>query len=347
MDEETVETPVIPETPDVEIDANDTDALEYQAALAELKAEEKVEEVTEEVAADDNANTEIPVVPASVSKEFEAATPKVNEEEAVDESQPAIPKSRFDQVLRERDEYKTKATFAEGKLEALQKPQAPQQETRQNPTPQDAIAFVRSKVDEAAQKFDEGELSMAEFKRFENQANDRIDQIKFEAQESQRQSEPQTPQVNIPEEIKKENFIQSLEEKYPYSKDGVIKGEQRWALIKSEAAQKLANEGVSNPNHSQFLEAIAKKANEYGPMWVGTLPGTTQPTVQKSDIPKSRAKEVGAKLDLLAQHPENIGELGSSGITEGWTDAKIDAMTEEEYDALPEATRERLLNGTG
>ena len=340
MDDNTVETP---ETPEVEIDPSDTDALAYQAAMDEIAAEDKPEEGTENGEAEVTAVTETPVDPAPADKEVETDKPAVNEEENVDENQPTIPKARFDQVLKERDEAKTKATFAEGKLEALknQQPQVPQEPARRVPTSQEAIDFYRGKIDEAAKKFDDGEVSYQETKRLEFAANDKIREIERTEQERQRQSEPQTPQVNVAEEMRNERFIQTLEEKHPYSANGVIQGGERWALIQSEAKQALVNEGVSNPTQNQFVEAVAKMTDKYGPLWVGELPGS-KPTVQTSNTPKPTAKQVGAKLDLAGQHPANVGELGSSGVSEGLTESKIMAMSEEEMDALPDSVLDKF-----
>ena len=89
-----------------------------------------------------------------------------------------IPKARFDEAVnreRETGRLASAAAYYKGKAEALEAAAARGgKPAEQAPTPEQEIATVEDAILQKATDFDEGRIGMAEFKRFERLAQQRL-----------------------------------------------------------------------------------------------------------------------------------------------------------------------------
>ncbi len=96
-------------------------------------------------------------------------------------------------------------------------------------------------------------------------------------------------------------------------------------------AEKAKANGIAIPG-----QTAASAAAPAGP---GKVP-TAKPL-----SPLAQARK--AKLDAMETQPPNVGSMsGTVSNPSGLTDAQIETMSEEAYDALPEAARRSLLGIT-
>jgi hypothetical protein len=278
-----------------------------------------------------------------------------------------VPKARLDEALNTRDRASQEAAYWRGVAEARATPapapgQAPAQATPAVETPEQKLAAIQAETDALAVKFDNGEITMADFKKAERDLQGREYAIREE--QLLAKARPETSDTPAPtgDQLYLESLTANLETSHPWVKVmDAVGTEADWRFLEGRARESLAERGVNMKGASATYELrkeMAELADTLGPALVGakaqaqgiTLPGqqpsTTQPAVPPAKSPQALALE--RKLALAAGAPPNIGAMtGATGDHPGAvSDAQIEAMSEDDIANLPDATRKRLLGIT-
>ena len=276
--------------------------------------------------------------------------------------QPMIPKTRFDEAVgQERartEEAMRAASYWKGVSDASgQKGSAPGQpegpDQPEQKTPETVIAEERAKLAELATKYDDGDISTADFEKERAEIDDRI----WEARRSQITPEPKEEPAKVEpgEDLYLDQLTAELEGKHPFTRE-IPDNDPRWNTLQQEALRALESEGVLLPpgDRGKFVlrQRMAELTDHYGPLWTGkTLEDLKGETSDSEETPSGDEKpamspEAQARADKLAladNHPPDTSKVGSSGDSETVTDAAIEAMSDDQIAALPESERRRIL----
>ena len=248
---------------------------------------------------------------------------------------------------------------AEGRSQGQQQPAtgqpgSPAQPQPTQSTPQQQIATLRQQQLDLANKFDAGELTMAEYQKQNADIEDRIfgaRQLMVSASSQKPGNTEREPSLYIQRETAK------LEQAHPYT--SLITEQRHWDILKVEALAQLKDDpefSATPPGEfKDFLlrERMAILTDTYGPIWTGKqvqIPpkqqtaqtnGQQSPTTQPGAAPTAQQRL--AKMQQAAAAPPDINRLGTvpgaGGIP---SDEQVAAMSEEELDALPPATRQAI-----
>lgn len=274
---------------------------------------------------------------------------------------PAIPYARFQEVVQRAREAEHRLAMAQGAISVLTKqtgataPAAPSQAQETAPPPaqnsQATIAAKEAELFAAAEKFDAGEITMAELKRLESRITGEIFAMRGEALlERVPQPQPQAP--SITDQMLANRQLEELYAKHPYA--AALSEQQAEALAEkahAEAQAKGQPYGGGLAETMRLREHIAVLSDVYGPVW-GIAPQAARPSQQQpaATPPASGAGGMSAaaqarlnKLNLAASHPPETAALGSGGGSDEFSESRIMAMSDDEIAALPASVQERLL----
>jgi hypothetical protein len=235
-----------------------------------------------------------------------------------------IPKARFDeQVQREREKAEALAAAAywKGQAEALKaggvKPagEAP-------PTPEQETAALEAAILQKATDFDEGRIGMAEFKRFERQATQRIDALRA----------PAVPAA-APADMRLQELTMALPERFPIIQRLTA---AHVTALQPLAEMELASEGVAlggDPRSSYLIrERIAQLAQA---RW-GNAP---QPPASTTRQPNVKAAQ--DKLALAARMPPTLTKTGTAQVPQDRY--SLEAVSKMDLDELATAVPDSVL----
>lgn len=312
----------------------DVDDAELNAALAEAKAEE-----TGATSQDTGAGQTQPA-PQAAPQAPPAQTPM-------------IPKARFDEALGRADKAERDAAYLRGQLDARTAPAAQQQQP--TPTPEQRLTAIATATDDLAKRFDDGDITMAEFKREERQLLQQENAIRDSTRA------PPAAAQSGEGELYLETLTADLENKHPWVVVFDQIGTQAdWEFLKTRARDNLIERGVDVSKKSsvatyELRKEVSRLADELGPSLVGAkaqakgiaLPGTQ--TSQQQQQPRSTLTPAQlarqAALTKAAGAPPDITALNGHGSDVGGvpTDAALEAMSEEDIARLPTAVRHKLM----
>jgi hypothetical protein len=240
---------------------------------------------------------------------------------------PMIPKERFDEaVLRERSQ----AAYWKGKHDALAET-ATRGKGAEQVTPEQEIAALEEAVLKKAGDFDSGQITMAEYKRFENQVNQRVATLR------QQPVQPQRPT----DDMRLVELTEALPERFPVLNDARLTSEHI-ARLEPLARAEMEFEGVQldGSPRSAFLvrERLAKLAQDRY--------GGGQPAAQPATPATDPTKAVRGKMALADRMPPNLNKSGTAAVPQDRHSLK--AVAEMDLDdiatAIPESTL-RALTG--
>lgn len=297
--------------------------------------------------------------------------------DTTDKSGIMVPKARLDEVIADRESHKGMANYYKGLYDATkqmqgsatqpvngqqtQPDQQPQPQTQAQPqiTVEQYIGQIdQAKVD-LAQKYDDGELTAAEWKKQEaaldgqlrnalnHQTQQQINNVKTETIKTAR-DEDHNQVLN--------HQAVELEQKHPYCNE--IKDSNHWKILNGEASRTLIASGFTAEQLNTtlegklaFRETIARLTDVYGPIWTGkqlTAPqGQPAQTANANASPSQTAAQRQAKIDLANQQPPSSGNMGTaSGGATDYTSADIERMSDDDIANLPAAVRNRILGIT-
>lgn len=268
-----------------------------------------------------------------------------------------IPKPRLDEALRIADEARQREAYWRGMAEARAgvqgaQPGQPQPATPPQPSTEDRLAAIATQIDELAKKFDEGEITMAEFKRQERD---------LQKQERELLAPAATAPAPGGDDLYLAEATDRLVTQHPWvAMFDQLGTDADWGYLKSQAISNLTAAGIDptqgNIGRLELRKEIARLTDELGPALLTkraqekgvALPGQQQqpPAVPQPKPLSPQAQARAAKLDLQASAPPNLAAFtgaGTGNVPGDVSDAQLEAMTDDEIGALPEATRRRLL----
>lgn len=329
----------------------DVDDVELNEAKGAAKAEETA---PKDPANPDPITGAQPPTPAAA-----AAAPTAQPQPGHQPDTVMIPKARLDEALNGKREAELLAARLQGQVEALAATRQPAQAGQPGaPQPQQTaeqkqIAAIHQKMDAFAKQFDEGEISMADFKKHERDLNRQEAALTTTAPQPQ-----QAPQQN--DQLYLDQLTTQLETQHPWADVFTKVGtDADWDYLKANAITNLTARGVDPTNGSigkyELRKEIAELCDRLGPTLVAdraraqgiTLPG--QPPAAGGAPPQPalspEAKARAAALDKAAGAPPNLAHMtGSAGDPQGApSEARLDAMTDEEIANLPLATRQKMM----
>jgi hypothetical protein len=314
-----------------------------KAALERLRLEAEAEEAAAAAGSAPDPAPVAPVAPASP-----APTPPA------DPAQIMVPKARLDEALTRARNAEAGILRMEGMIQALQRgtpPAAPAQPPQPAaPTLEQLIQAEETRIEEAATRFDAGEITMVEFKRMERDAAAKIislrEQALFEAVMAR------VPQQGMADELIENRHLAALRKAHPWV--AVIEADEgRLQVLVDLARATLQAEGQpigDGPAESLRLrEKVAALADDFGPRWYpqhqAPAPATPPRAPAPAPIPASRPAAPAASNPLarVASHPPNINEMGSTALASNDpTEEMVAAMSTDEIAALPASVRARL-----
>lgn len=309
---------------------------------------------------------------AEPKAEAEGGTP-ADAPEGKDGQQPQsvmIPKARFDEVYRQNQENHEQVLYLKGALEALkgQVSQTAAGGGQQNqPAPQptiaDQIKAEQAKVLQAAKDFDDGKISLTDYKQIELAVEGNVTGLRergyrqtMEQEFARRQpkQQPSEQQVSFADQQLLERQANQLLEQHPYlrhmSNNGFEKHTNALVAMAYQEAELMGQPYGSGPAETHRLRAhVARLSDRIGPDWFPDLQPSQQPQPASNPNPaplSQRAQQRVEKMALAGQMPPNTNQMGSGGQATGLpSEADLMNMTEEEIAALPRETQERILAG--
>lgn len=339
-----------PTTPGTDDDEQELAAARAAAEAAEKPAEEPKEEKPEGDEAEDDKE------PKAEEDKEEGDKPETKA------ATPMIPKPQFDKKIAQAAEADAQRDFWKAKAEAYEKILHNQNATEQQQAKaaeqvvdaaQQARDALVERVIQAAEQYDENELTMAQFKKVEIDVQRelaKIDRDGLLADISQKFTK-----TDAGLDLFSEQVIDMLEQKHPYST--LITSDKHWDFLTNEAVSQLQDEGktLGNNDRSHMLvrTRVAELTDTYGPLWVpnakvGKAAPTSSHETTKTSTTGGRtsmAKDREKKLEAAGKFPPNVNELGGAGApTSVPTEAALASMTDDEIAALPDQVRLQLLN---
>jgi hypothetical protein len=330
----------------------DNDPAPFDAGKAELEAARRAVEEEDAALAAAGQTTEAaaavaPVAPAVAAPAAEPAAP------------PApimVPKQRLDALAQRARAAEAEMLRLQGELRAVTARQAAPAAPAAPPAPtlDQLLQAEQTKIDEAATKFDAGEITMSDFVAVQRVAQNSIQSLREQALYEALAS--RQPQMGMADELILTNRTAELEAANPWL--GVIaKDGNRLQALADVARADLAARGEPIQGDSpletlRLREATARLSNRYGPEWYPNLvqpapaaaapPGAPAPAAPA--MPPARPAPVANPVLRAAAHPPNINTMGTAGLASNDpTEEQIENMSSDEIGALPAATRARLL----
>lgn len=272
-----------------------------------------------------------------------------------------VPKARLDESLRAQKAASDQVAYLQGVVATLQAqgqggtaPAAPASQPQaaqpaQQPDVGQTIAQHQASVEEAAAKFDAGEITMTEFVKVQTEANNGIAALREASMAAPRQT------IGLADaEIMAAHQAQ-LEQQHPWALVLSVPELQLLAEYARGEAIALGRPIGSGPAETVRLrQAVAELSDMYGPRWYPDRVATAnqnqqqRPPAQQQTPParplSPQAQQGLRKIALAQSHPPNINHAGSPGNTgDMYSEDRIAMMTTDEIEALPPDIRRRYL----
>lgn len=277
-----------------------------------------------------------------------------------------VPKARLDEVLAKAGRLEHELTKTQAVLEVQSRmmyankgtDEATQTEAKPGATvPADPESLIKASEDrkiEAAQKYEDGEISLVEWEKIRVEEDGKIrgftmQEIKAAKEEAQNTAKTTAIELSTENQVIEEAV--KIQEQYPYVaeidalppaiRDGI------WAQITQEAKKSLSEKGV-NPDDGSAASRVAlirEKAEltkTYGPQYTGKKLDS-----QTAAGPSETALQRAAKADLSQQQPPNYANASTGGDVRELTEADIDRMSQDELADLAAKNPAVLARITG
>jgi len=281
---------------------------------------------------------------------------------------PMIPKARFDEVLDGKSKAEQEAAYWRGQAEARAQTFAPkgqgtEQQQQPQPTPEQRLAEIHTAIDALAKQFDDGAITMADFKRHERELSAKEQAIREEGILAK--VKPAAAPAPA-EDMRLSELTGELEEAHPWvSIFDQVGTEAQWAGIKQLAIDNLVGRGIDPTRGAtgkyELRREMAELMDKFGPELVGAkakaknieLPASQSPAPQPhpQDPPQPAKPPLSAAavarqaaLDKAANAPPDATRMsGAQGPNAGVpSEAAIAAMSDEDIDKLPVAVTRKI-----
>lgn len=310
----------------------DPDEIEEAAALKALADEEAAEKAAR--------------AGASTTKTDDQAAPAA-EPEADKKPGPMIPKAAFDERMAKKDhkiaELAAAAAYWRGQADAAKAVATKPADEPEAPTPQQQIAGIRGQIKALARDVDDGKLTMSDF---EDKRQALLDQELAIREVMQKPVQAEQPRPNS--DLFLEQKTSELEGKHPYVP---LLSEDDMVFLTRKAVAALAGEGIQLPRgelspRDQLLlrSKVAELSDTFGPALTGkTLQSKPTPANDGRPALSKEAQNLKQKLQAAQDAPPDLTAAGRGGAPMEYTDAQINAMSQEELDALPMSVLEKIM----
>lgn len=286
-----------------------------------------------------------------------------------DQNNQMIPKARLDQVLQERDQFRTQLQYLQGvvdtqtkmigtgkeapKADATGTNAAPAANGSTAPTSDDfnsKIEAAEARKIEVAKKYEDGELNTVQYQEQLVQVDREIRNLSNQQAEAKLAeirntttgaSNAQLVEFQVTQAAKdiqaQHPFVTEIDKLPPHIAKGI------WTQIDQEAQQHLIEHGI-NPRDGSAASRIAlvqvkaELADRYGPQFTGKtleqLKGTQQgsqpaPAADGKQPLSPIAKAREEKLALAQNQPPATADMGASGTANELTSAQIESMDDD------------------
>lgn len=286
-----------------------------------------------------------------------------------DPNSPMIPKARLDQVLQERDQYRTQLQYLQGVVDTQTKmigtgkeaPKADATGTNAAPAANGGTAQTsddfNAKIEaaearkiEVAKKYEDGELNTVQYQEQLVQVDREIRNLSNQQAEAKMAeirntttgaSNAQLVEFQVTQAAKdiqaQHPFVTEIDKLPQHIAKGI------WTQIDQEAQQHLIEQGI-NPRDGSAASRIAlvqvkaELADRYGPQFTGKtleqLKGTQQgsqpaPAADGKQPLSPIAKAREEKLALAQNQPPATADMGASGTANELTAAQIESMDDD------------------
>lgn len=347
-----------------------TDNVEASENEGQIEGNNQADPVEVEIVDDDPMIIAFKEAEAELAAEGQGGEPKPAENpDSAPVNQPAgqpagdkdqqpimIPKPRLDQALAERDKFKEQAAYFQGVAETqkqmLSNPQKGEAEPGQTAAatdanaPTDAVAKAEADKLAAAERYENGEISLVEFKKIEIEKDREIRAEMVKQNEAltdkARQVANETVNARTTEQVLVSKAVE-IQAQHPYVAeiDQLPEADKNfvWQQITNEAVFNLQKKGVnaldgSPASRLALMQEKAALTDKYGPAYTGKqlASQTQQGPKPLSETAQARA----AKLDLAQNQPPAFTANG--GDKADLTEADIENMSMDQLaDALTSA----------
>jgi hypothetical protein len=330
--------------------ANDPDDLELEQLRSAAKAEETAGQGEPNEAA---GGSTPPAAPAKPQTEQTRAPAPV-----------MIPKQRLDEALGRKEKAEQEAAYWRGQAEAREQLQkAPAPGSQQQPSapaaqgPEDKLSGIHARQDELAKRFDDGEITLADYTKQNRALADEEHALREERMLAK--VKPAAP-ASGQDELYLESMTAKLEQDHPW----VLVFDQvgtpsDWGYLKTRAIENLAERNVDPTAGSmgkfELRREMARLADELGPGLIAArataqgiaLPGQ-KPAAPAAATPKPSlspaAQARAGKLTMAAAAPPDVTSMTSGGTEIGYTAEQLDHMSDEDIAALPASVKQKILS---
>lgn len=285
------------------------------AALDELRARVAAEAETNAKAGEQQPTTPAPdATKAGAQDQGTAQNQKATEQQPAKPAPLMVPIDALHAARKYAQEVQARALVLQGQNQAmaamLHAAQQGQQHGATAPAA-DPIAEIETEIGALAKRFDDGEISMAEFKSAELKLTRRLARAEAEAAIPAQVQQPQQPAY---EDLQLAMATEKLTQDYPVL---VNLSAEDLAPFEQLAYQQAAREGQPiQPGALGTLhlrERIAKLATQF---YGQQQPSTPSPQVQAPQPPAGlspRAQALDQKLQMQASMPPDVSKLGNGG----------------------------------
>jgi hypothetical protein len=230
------------------------------------------------------------------------------------------------------------------------------------PTPEQRLTEIHTAIDVLAKKFDDGDITMADFKRQERELTNKEHAVREELTLA-KVKPSDAPRAS--EELYLDTLTANIEEANPWV--GVfdqVATKAEWDSMTHMAKGNLVDRGIDPTKGTlgsyELRKEMASLITKLAPALIAeratakgiTLPGQQPPAAPAATTPQARpalspvAQARAAKLAQRADAPPNLGAISGTTQTVGVSDAAIEQMSEDEFLALPASTQKAILSRT-
>lgn len=214
---------------------------------------------------------------------------------------------------------------------------------------------------DASKKFDEGEMTMVQFKEVELRAADVIAELRANHLLNHIEANlprPQQDSIGLSDAQLLESHVEEMAEAHPWS---AVLSERELGLLagiaRAEAAAFAKPIGKGPAETLRLRQAVAELADQMGPRWYpdghpdlpadapAAVPAAQPATAPRATVPAPRTTPAAATraLAIASRQPPNMSQAGyTETASDLLTDAKIETMSEDELLALPPSVFNRL-----
>lgn len=270
-----------------------------------------------------------------------------------------VPKARLDEALRHAAQLAQEVAYLKGAAEARTaqpvsqgQPQPPQQPPA-NPygAIEAAIVTEQDRVVQAAGQFDEGAITMVQFKAVEMQAQNNIASLRERVMLHVVQAQQPAPTTSLADQDILNRHQAQMEETHPWVTSLTNAELQHLAKVARDEFAALGRPIESGPHETIRLRGrVAQLATKFGPDWypgrqvaAQAAPPAGGTQTQPSNQQPQRGQQGATKLNLALNHPPQTNRAGTGANADVVTLDQVGRMTTEEIAALPAGTRARLL----